>query len=380
MRLIALLCFIILCSSGLWYLSRGQESVNAHFPAVVHPQGNPPSVDEYELGRHLFYDRRLSFNQSISCADCHQQARAFSDSERFSSGINGELTRRNAMSLTNVAYNARFTWADDGLRSLEEQARIPLTRTHPVEMGFNIDSDVVISRLANEPYYRSAFSRVFAEKQPISLDNIVAAIASFERTLISANSAYDQYLQGEAKNFSPAARRGLELFYSTRLGCIKCHGGYNFRFALNFRSSPEDDSVAMHNNGLYNIDGLGAYPPSDRGLMDISGDARHMGHFKTPTLRNIAVTAPYMHDGSIASLAEVIDHYTRGGRKIDSGPYRGDGSRSPLKSPLVTGFSVTELEKSDLIAFLEALTDEQFLTDPGLSNPWQRVLTDPAPL
>jgi cytochrome c peroxidase len=161
----------------------------------------------------------------------------------------------------------------------------------------------------------------------------------------------------------------MDLFFSERLECFHCHGGFNFSDAVDHARLPEPER-AFHNTGLYNVDGNGAYPPGDRGLLALTGNPADMGRFKAPTLRNIAVTAPYMHDGSIATLEEVIDHYAEGGRTIASGPDAGVGSASPLKDPFVSGFVLSDRERADLVAFLESLTDESFLTDPRFSDPF----------
>jgi cytochrome c peroxidase len=190
--------------------------------------------------------------------------------------------------------------------------------------------------------------------------------------LLSGNSPYDRYMRGETDALSASARRGLTVFQSERLECFHCHGGFNFADSVDHAKLPEPER-AFHNTGLYNLDGRGAYPASDRGLYERTHAPADMGRFKAPTLRNVAVTAPYMHDGSIATLGEAIDHYAAGGRTIASGANAGDGSLSPLKDQFVTGFVLTDQEHADLIAFLEALTDETFLTDPRFADPFDGV-------
>jgi len=153
------------------------------------------------------------------------------------------------------------------------------------------------------------------------------------------------------------------------LQCSRCHGGHNFRFTLGHKSGPQDRSVAFHNTGLYNVDGAGAYPASDQGLIEVTGEPGDMGRYKTPTLRNVALSAPYMHDGSIATLEDVLAHYARGGRLIADGPSAGDGSRNPYKSELLGGFELSDEETADVIAFLRSLTDEDFIHNPLLADP-----------
>lgn len=340
------------------------------FPRFAVPADNPVTREAAALGRALFHDRRLAFNGAIACADCHQQRHGFADPRPLSLGATGETTRRNAMSLTNVAYNGRLTWADDRLATLEAQALVPLTLEHPLEMGFARDPSGILARLRADERLRRQFEAAFpADTDPVTLPNIARALASFERLLTSGDSAYDRFLAGDRDALSPSAQQGLALFRAKRLNCLACHDGFNFRLTPGHRRDENDLTVAYHNTGLYNLDGKGAYPPADRGLMEVTGNPADMGRFKAPTLRNIAVTAPYMHDGSIATLDAVLDHYARGGRLIDDGALAGDGSRSPLKSALVTGFTLSAAEKRDVIAFLESLTDQAFLTNPDFGPP-----------
>src|SRR5690606_15672993 len=169
------------------------------------------------------------------------------------------------------------------------------------------------------------------DQDPLSILNDVRALASFVRTIVSFDSPYDRYLRGDNGALGPEQVRGMQLFFSERLECFHCHGGFNFT-----DSSTHANAVVtpfgFHNNGLYNIGGTGAYPPDNTGLYDMTGERRGMGRFRAPTLRNVAVTAPYMHGGSIPTLSAVIDHYRRGGREITDGPYAGDGMRNPYKS------------------------------------------------
>ena len=346
------------------------HSLPAYVPPVPIPPENVLTAAKVTLGRHLFYDSRLSFNQTIACGSCHEQARAFTDGKRVSSGATGALTRRNAMTLTNVAFNAALTWADDTVVTLEQQALIPLMGLHPIEMGMTGHEAKILLRFSEHEQYRAMFEAAFPSAEPaVSIDTIVQALASFQRTMTSYDAPYDRYLAGDNTAMSDLARRGMDLFFSPRLNCFRCHGGHNFRFTLGHRRDAEDTSVAFHNTGLYNIDGNGAYPEEDRGLIEVSGRADDMGKFKTPTLRNVAVTAPYMHDGSSASLDDVIAHYARGGRQILDGPLAGDGRRNPLKSDLIGGFEISADDRSALLAFLQSLTDASFLERQVLAKP-----------
>jgi cytochrome c peroxidase len=278
---------------------------------------------------------------------------------------------RGAMSLVNVAYVSRLTWANNLLDSLEEQALTPLFGEVPVEMGMAGREASIASMLRSDARYRELFPRAFpGNADPYSVLGVVRAIGAFVRTIVSFDSPYDRFVSGDSTALSAAAQRGLELFNSERLECFHCHGGFNFTDSSSHANAVVE-SVGFHNTGLYNIDSEGAYPAGNTGLYEMSGEPRDMGRFRAPTLRNIALTAPYMHDGSVASLRDVIAHYGRGGRAIDAGPHAGDGSRSPFKSSFVRGFELSPSEELDLLAFLDALTDESVLDDPRFSDPYQ---------
>ncbi len=348
-----------------WNLPRG-------FPTPKVPADNPMSAVKVELGRHLFFDTRLSVTGTFSCATCHQQARAFADDKPRGVGATGAVHPRGSMSLTNVAYNPVLTWANPTVTRLEDQALAPMFGTAPVELGLAGQAPALIERLSAEPRYRTLFLDAFSDDavQPITIGNITKAIAAFERTLISGRSPYDRYRTTFDTNaISPAAHRGEDLFFSDRVGCFHCHAGINFTQAVDFEKKVPTP-IEFHNTGLYNVDGAGAYPAPNTGVHGVTGKASDMGRFRPPTLRNIALTAPYMHDGSVATLDEVLRLYAAGGRVISSGPLKGDGTRSPLKSPFIKGFTLSDNDRADLLAFLESLTDESFTTDPRFSNPW----------
>jgi cytochrome c peroxidase len=312
------------------------------------------SAEKLALGRRLFYDPRLSGNGTQSCSSCHQPARGFTDGRAHALGSTGESHPRSAMSLANVAYSASLTWADPGKRALEEQMVVPMTNEHPVEMGMKGRENEVLTRLEAEPVYAYLFPKAFpGERDAITLANVRKAIACFERTLISGDSPYDRFVwRDDPTALSEKARRGMQLFFSDRLACGKCHAGFNFSGPIIFQGSPAT-APAFFNNGLDAIPGT-----ADPGLFTVSHRRSDIGRFRAPTLRNIAATSPYMHDGRFATLDAVVEHYARGGI-----PGRN-------RSPLLKGFAITPEEKCDLIAFLESLTDEEFLRDPGLSDPW----------
>lgn len=336
-------------------------------PAV--PDGNPMNTPKVELGRWLFYDKRLSVNGTTSCASCHLQAFAFTDGRPRSVGATGEFHPRSAMSLVNAAYASRLTWANPLLDKLEDQALTPLLGDKPVEMGMGGQEQVIVDLLMTEPRYSELAKRAFpGDREPHSLLNAVRSIGAFVRSIISFDSPYDRYLAGDEQAMEAPAVRGMQLFFSERLECFHCHGGFNFTDSTT-HADARVERVGYHNTGLYNIGNSGAYPERNTGLFDMTGERRDMGRFKAPTLRNIAVTAPYMHDGSAATLDDVIDHYQRGGRLIEEGAYPGDGRVNPFKSDFIRGFDLSAAERADLLAFLDALTDQTVLTDPRWADP-----------
>lgn len=341
-------------------------------PAPRVPADNPMNAAKVELGRRLFYDVRLSGNRTQSCASCHLQELAFTDGMAVSTGSTGDVTPRGSMSLANVAYNPVQTWANPALVSLEDQALVPLFAEHPVELGLANMEDELLARLRAEPRYPDLYAEAYpGEADPITVANTVRAIAAFERTLLSFDSPYDRYFyRGDRTALSEAALRGLDLFNSERLECFHCHGGFNFTDGV-MHGGTRIPEVQFHNTALYNVDGRGGYPPENRGLYDITGEPRDMGRFRAPTLRNVTLTAPYMHDGSVPDLDAVLDHYAAGGRTLEDGPNAGIGSESPLKNIFLHGFTLSPEERADVMAFLASLTDETFVRDPRHSDPWR---------
>lgn len=340
-------------------------------PAPLEPVANPTTSEKVELGRHLFFDTRLSKSETHSCATCHDQKLAFTDALEASPGVTGDLTHRNSMTLANVGYSSTLTWANPLMLSLEQQALVPLLGQDPVEMGMSGADELMIERLNSDPIYPPLFKAAFPEvKGEISFATVTRALAAFQRTLISASSPYDRYrYEGDFNAVSDAVIRGEALFFSEKFECHHCHNGINFNDTV-FHERDPNGQRAFHNTGLYNLDANGAYPARDTGVMDITGREDDMGRFKAPSLRNIALTAPYMHDGLMATLADVLDHYAAGGRTISDGPDAGIGRDNPLKSSFVPGFEMTDQERADMIAFLNSLTDEDFLTNPAYANPW----------
>jgi cytochrome c peroxidase len=318
-------------------------------PVPQVPPDNPISEAKVQLGRRLFYDTRLSGNGTYSCGSCHQQAKAFTDGRAQAIGSTGALHPRSALSLTNVAYNLSYGWADERRRTLEAQMEVPMYNEHPIELGLKDRDAEIVSRFAQAPDEAERFRGAFpSEEPPVSMPHIVKAIASFERILLSGRSRFDRYLYDDDRSgMSPGALRGSELFFSDRLRCSRCHSSFNLSGPVRYEGSPEVP-MAFHDNGVFSLD-LGLFLQTER--------KEDMRRFRAPTLRNIAVTAPYMHDGSLPTLEAVIRHYAAGGH---SGPFRSDQ---------ISGFEISQPEIDDLIAFLGSLTDEEFLTNPAFGDP-----------
>jgi cytochrome c peroxidase len=342
----------------------------ANFPTPKVPEDNPMSTAKVELGRYLFYDTRLSGNGQQSCASCHQQDKAFTDGLARAVGSTGLTHPRSAQHLGNVAYNATLTWANLSLVNLERQMETPLFGDDPVEMGVNDGNKAtVLARLSGDADYPARFAAAFpGEADAIQWPQIIKAISAFQRTLISGNSRYDQYLQGKVV-LTAAEDRGMKLFFGEKAECFHCHGSFNFNDQI-LHASSRLVETPFHNTGLYNIDGKGGFPEPNRGIFELTAKADDMGSFRAPSLRNVEVTGPYMHDGSVASLEEALRIYAAGGRLIASGPHAGDGRANPYKSDLIARIDLSEQEQADIIQFLKTLTDHEFLQNPRHADPF----------
>ncbi len=340
------------------------------FPTPRVPADNPLTEAKVELGRHLFYDKRLSGNGTQACASCHQQHRGFTDGRKTALGSTGEAHPRNTQGLANVVYHPTLTWANPSLLSLEAQLQVPLFGDNPVEMGVNDSNRAeVLNRIRSDPRYKALYAAAYPDaKGPIDWPQITQALASFQRTLISGNSRYDRYLQGR-ETLNPAELRGLALFFGEKAECFHCHAGFNLNDQVVHVSTRVLDTP-FHNTGLYNVGNTGNFPEPNQGLFEFTHNPTDRGKFRAPSLRNVEVTAPYMHDGSIATLEEVLDHYAAGGRLITTGPYAGDGRAHPNKSDLISRIDLNAQEKADIVAFLKTLTDEEFLRNPKFANPF----------
>lgn len=339
-------------------------------PAV--PADNPMSEAKVELGRHLFFDTRLSGNGTLACAGCHAGERAFAENRALGRGSTGQNHPRNTPTLVNAAYQATLDWANPAPRTLEQQMRTPLFGTQPIEMGVNDGNrEQIIERLRTDTRYPARFAAAFpGEAAPMHWDNIIKAIAAFERTLVSAASRWDQARAGRI-TLDAAEQRGEQLFFGPRALCAQCHGGPNLGGAF-VSSTQRIGEPAFHNIGLFNIGGSGAYPASNRGLLEFTGRAEDMGKLRAPSLRNVALTAPYFHDGSVTTLQGVLDIHAGGGRDIGPGLYAGDGRTNPFKDPLIERIRIDAQDIAGLIAFLEALTDTDLATNPRFADPWAK--------
>lgn len=294
------------------------------FPLPVVPADNPLTQASVELGKALFFDPRLSRDGTVSCASCHLPSKAFSDPARVSVGIEGRTGFRNSPSLGNVGYHAAF-FRDGGVPTLEQQVIAPIHDV--VEMDHDINR--VAALLRDEERYRRLSRMAYGRELDAWV--VTRAIANYERTLVSGWSRYDRYQQGDLTALTEQELRGLALFTSEELNCTSCHGGFDL------------SDHGYHNVGQY----LDYTLDPGRGRITLRPEDE--GRFKTPSLRNVALTAPYMHDGSMPTLKHVIDHFASGGL-----PH-------PNRDPEMRTFTITEEEKADLIAFLGSLTDERSL-------------------
>ena len=297
------------------------------------------------LGCRLFFETRLSVTNTFSCASCHHPELAFTDGRALAVGAKGDSMHRGAMSLTNVAYNPAFTWASETVVTLERQMEQPLFNEHPLEMGLKRDDRALLEWLAQQENYAAAFRQSFPqEAAPVTIPNVLKAIASFERTLISGRSPFDRYVYDDDRSaFSEGARRGMRLFYSDRSGCAHCHFGLNFSGPIVHRGKPEQRALFANN---------GSAVKGDEGLSVETKRPQDRGRFRVPTLRNIALTAPYMHDGRFATLEQVLEHYAGGGIHSEAiGTVDSQIRRLDLSAE----------EKRDLVEFLRNLTDTSFV-------------------
>ena len=352
--------------SGGSSIERHPVDVPPHFPAFP---GDTPTVAVASLGRLLFHDFRLSVDDARSCGICHEGKKGYTDGFATAVGALGDPHTRNTLSLLNLAWRGPLTWVEPDLVDLRTQIQVPLFGAHPVEMG--VDPETLPTRLSSIAVYPPAFQAAWPDDpDPITMDHVETALLAYERLIIAGDTPYDRYLLGDIDALSSDARSGMDLFFSPRLGCSQCHGGLFLDRPTDGSGEPTSDRPEYVNIGMYNIDGAGGLPPQETGLYASTGVPSDMGRFRVPSLRGVAETGPWGHDGSFPSLESIIDAYARGGRLLIGGPFPGDGAESPLKDPRIHGFTISSDEKQQLIEFLESLTDHEANTRPFLQTPW----------
>ncbi len=315
------------------------------------PAGNPATDAGATLGRVLFYDKRLSANHTVACASCHQAEHGFSDPRPFSVGFNGGLTDRNSMGLTSARYYPRraFFW-DERAATLEDQVLLPIQ--NEVEMGLTLDE--MVARVAAEPYYNELFTRAFGSAN-VTAARVSRALAQFVRSIVSSKTKYDQGVASGFANFTAQENLGRQVFLGQvgNATCAACHGTDNFV-----------PGPAVFNNGLET-------PSVDRGVGAITGNPADDGKFKVGSLRNIALTAPYMHDGRFATLEQVVEFYATG---VTNHPNLSAPLRNPPGTPGAgqpRRLNLTNDQKAALVAFLHTLTDTTVATDSRFSDPFR---------
>lgn len=328
-RVKLLVCGLVL---GFWFIGAGylfqaeaqkfQDQVPLGLIPRIWPEDNPYSPAKADLGRLLFFDKRLSADDTVSCADCHSPQFAFTDGQATSAGIRGQHGNRSAPTVINRAYSLAQFW-DGRAPTLEEQAKGPIA--NPIEMGNT--HEAVVEKIKAIAGYRPLFKQAFGTDE-ITLDHIAKAIATFERTILSGNSPFDRYKAGNKTALNPSAQRGLAVFFN-KAKCDQCHLGINFT-----------------DGGYYNLGVSADKLDQDPGRYGITKRDHEKGAYKTPTLREVANTAPYMHDGSLATLETVVEFYNKGERPNQFV----DERMKPL--------NLTDAEKTDLVEFLKALSGE----------------------
>lgn len=296
-------------------------SIPVGFPYPNIPSDNLPTQNRIDLGKMLFFDPILSRDSTVACGSCHLPEHKMTDVLALSTGIDSQKTIRNAMTILNVAYQPYLFW-DGGVPTLEQQVLAPISNPHEMDYDVNL----VVERLKKHAVYPDMFQKAYDQEPTVY--SFTRAIACYERTLFTGKSRYDRFLYDkDSSALTPSELNGKSIFFGERGECFHCHGEYNFT------------DYSFRNNGLYEI-------YTDSGRARITLDPHDNGKFKVPSLRNVALTPPYMHDGSIATLEAVVEHYNSGGKA------------NPNKSGLIKPLGLTESEKKDLVNFLKALNDE----------------------
>ncbi len=326
--LLGLLSITIISSCSEEHQSENEGTSKPNvIPEDVHSQ-------QVLLGRYLFYDKALSIDSTVSCASCHQQQFGFADNVAMSLGHHRKKGTRNALALSNLKEHPYFLW-DGAASGLEKQVLIPLNDS----LEMNLDILDVAKRLSGNEFYQDLAERAY--QRPLDPFVITRSITAFEHTFLSNQSRYDNYLNGDNNALNEEELLGMDLFFSDRLKCAECHSGSSFT-----------DYSFQNNGAVTNYE-------RDSGRIRLTFKESDRNLYKVPSLRNCEVSAPYMHDGSIATLEAVVEHYASGGQLI------------PQKSNKISGFELSLKEKSALISFLRTLTDDEFLTKEELSDPFE---------
>lgn len=303
-----------------------------------------------KAGHYLFFDKRLSYNNTKSCTSCHEPTMAFTDGYHRSLGANGDVHKRNAPTLLNISANHFFTFADSSVHSIYDQVALPLFNTRFTELGAGADKDGILNKLRVDSLYRVLFRQSGA--QVFDWDFIRKALESYCMGLNSYGAKYDAVQKGKAA-FTEDEQKGKELFFSETLRCGHCHSGDNFNL-------PKQGTGMYINNGFFEPDSshVNRKFSQDMGLNEITHDVKDIGKYKIPTLRNIALTAPYMHDGSVNTLDSVIAFYAKG------------GNHHPAQDTLIRGFVITSVQQQQLLSFLKTLTDTSYLGNGYFRDPF----------
>lgn len=344
MRLIlvaAAMSALVACAS-ISIAPKGEPWIAAN-AAPPFPANNPPTPMKIELGRRLFYDGDLSWDGTMSCATCHEQKRGFTDANKTRAGFDGQAGERNIQTLANVGWFKSLTWGGPQVDTLEHQALIPIEGFVPVEMGFaGRPEGALAQRLADQACYPELFAAAFPERDGrIDMDTITMALSAFQRSLVSLDAPYDRYRRGDQHAISENAKRGEALFATKQ--CGSCHAGPHFTDA----ALPDATAKESFHRLAWPKDG------ADAGLARITQDEADAGKFRTPGLRNVALSAPYMHDGEVATLGDAVRHHY------------GDNGTEDARLEI----AVSDVEVVDLVAFLESLTDRRFVTDARFAQP-----------
>lgn len=326
-------------------------------------QSNIEKSEIITFGRTLFYDKNLSWNKKLSCASCHDPNLAFTDGYRKALNGDADVLKRNTPSLLNTNSYTFLNWADTSISDYRKQLNRPLYSEHPIEMGWKGRENEILQRVRQNPFYGSLYQEAYHHLvKNITIQEIKESLTMFVSNLNQRNSRYDQWIQNKKLNdLTESELIGYRLFTSDSLGCLDCHGGVDFNQARNGNN--------LANTGLYNCQD--SYPLQDRGLQDLNQNPKDNGRFRIPSLRNVAITSPYYHDGSANTLEEVILNYERRGRLFVKGECVGDGSKHPMLDSRLKTFTLSSTSRKSLIAFLGTLTDTSYTSQNRYTQPLQ---------